>query len=153
MKMFLAVAALTALFAFPAVAADLATAAVTASPTAITRGGHGKLVVTISMAPNAHVQAHLVPDPSFIPTNFKPDSGGGIKLGAPKYPVGTSTSSGGIKQSIYEGQARITVPITVATSATPGTKSVGGKLTFQACNETVCFPPKTVTLTTIVTVK
>ncbi len=140
---------------FPVIthAADLATASASVSPASVAPGGHGVLKVVISMVPGAHVNAHTVPDPTSIPTSFAPSGSAGITLGAPRYPVGKAAVTAGVKESLYVGRATIAVPFTIAKNAAPGSHKVGGSITFQACNDRFCLPPKTVAVGADVEVK
>jgi hypothetical protein len=139
--------------AVPGRADNLLTTSASVTPNSIARGGHGTLLIVLAMEKDAHVQAHKVPDPSFIPTDFAASSAHGIRLGTPVYPTAINQTAAGIKESIYVGTATIKVPFTVTKAATPGPVSVGGSLTYQACNATYCLPPKTETLSATVTVK
>jgi thiol:disulfide interchange protein DsbD len=147
-----AVAVLACLTAGSAHAAELVTTSVSASPKSVAPGGHGTLTITLNIAPDAHVNAHKASE-GFIPTSFAASKAAGVKLGAAKYPVAHEVTTAGIKQSVYQGAAKIQVPFTVAKTAKRGTVSVGGKLTYQACNTSVCFPPKTINLQAPVTIK
>ena len=46
--------------------------------------------------------------------------------------------------SVFTGNFDITTKFKVPADATSGTVILGGKLRYQACNNTMCFPPKTV---------
>lgn len=52
----------------------------------------------------------------------------------------------GIVTETYEGSANFTVPIAVAADAQPGASTVNVSVRFQACNDQLCEPPKTVKL-------
>ena len=134
-------------------AADMVTTSAAVSPATVARGGHGVLTITLTMAPGAHVNANKLADKMFIPTTFSAAGGSGVKVGTPKYPAAHSMTTGGIKQSVYQGTARITVPFTIAKTARAGTVNVGGMLTYQACNSAVCYPPKTVAVQSAVIIK
>lgn len=46
--------------------------------------------------------------------------------------------------SVYSGDFAVTTKFKVAASANPGTAFISGKLRYQACNDRMCLPPKTV---------
>lgn len=46
--------------------------------------------------------------------------------------------------SVFSGDFDITTEFTVPAKAPSGPAIIGGKLRYQACNDTMCFPPKTV---------
>jgi len=134
-------------------AADLVTTSAAVSPASVKPGGHGTLTITLTFAPGAHCNAHKLPDQNFIPTTFASNAVAGVKVGAAKFPAGVEVETAGLKQVVYDKPTKIVVPFTVAKSAKPGSVKIGGKLTYQACNTAVCFPPKTVTLAAPVTIK
>ena len=45
--------------------------------------------------------------------------------------------------SVYEGDIRTTAKVTVPAKAAAGTQHVVGKLRYQACNDRMCLPPRT----------
>jgi hypothetical protein len=45
--------------------------------------------------------------------------------------------------SVFSGQFRIVTKFSVANTAPAGLGTVGGKLRYQACNDRMCLPPKT----------
>ncbi len=46
--------------------------------------------------------------------------------------------------SVFTGSFEITTKFKVPADATGGQAILAGKLKYQACNDTMCFPPKTV---------
>lgn len=46
--------------------------------------------------------------------------------------------------SVYTGDFAITTKFKVAANANPGTAFITGKLRYQACNDRMCLPPKTI---------
>lgn len=65
----------------------------------------------------------------------------GFTLVKAAYPAGEEfTMLGADKPTkVYEG--KITIPLTIKTSAAPGTYNVNVKVDFQQCNTGTCFPP------------
>ena len=130
-------------------------ASVKASPVTVVPGGHGTLMVTLSVAPGYHINAHKPNDPNLIPTSLTAASAGAV-FGAARYPV-TKT----IKVSytpkpilVYESRATILMPFTVAKSAKHGKKmAILGTLSFQGCNQASCFAPTSLPVHATVGVK
>lgn len=148
-----AATALSCLCASAVRAADMVTTSVSASPSTVAPGGKGSLTITLTFAPGAHVNAHKLPNADFIPTTFVPQSMSSVKVGAAKFPAGVEMTTAGMKEVVYNKPTKIVVPFTVAKTAKPGSLLIGGKLTYQACNTAVCYPPKTVSALTAVTIK
>lgn len=46
--------------------------------------------------------------------------------------------------SVFSGDFEITTSFRRSATAAPGPASLSGKLRYQACNDKMCFPPKTV---------
>ncbi len=130
-------------------------AAVSASvtPTHVGRGGKGVLVVTLSVAPQFHVNAHKTSDPDLIATDFAPSAPAGVKFGAARYPAPHMLSLDGKPSPVYVGRTTISIPFTVAKTAKAGAAKLGGQLTYQGCNAASCFPPKTVAVTAAVAIQ
>lgn len=45
--------------------------------------------------------------------------------------------------SVYEGDVKTTAKVTMPAKAAAGTQHVLGKLRYQACNDRMCLPPRT----------
>jgi hypothetical protein len=50
-----------------------------------------------------------------------------------------------LEVGIYEGEQIFTLPVQVTPSATPGAQKLAVSMSYQACNNKVCLPPRTVT--------
>ena len=97
------------------------------------------------IAQGMHINSHTPSDEYLIPTVFSIPDGEGVKLDAASYPSGamlTLPSDPKTKLSVYSGefiiQAKIVSPA--------GNHLMQGKLRYQACNDTQCLPPKTITV-------
>ncbi len=128
---------------------------VKASPATVAPGGHGTLLVTLSIAPGYHVNAHQPNDPSLIPTSLSATSAGAT-FGAARYPASKTIKVSYAPKPIlvYEASTTILVPFTVAKSAPHGkTLAVLGTLSFQGCNQSSCFAPTSLPVRAAVGVK
>jgi thiol:disulfide interchange protein len=52
----------------------------------------------------------------------------------------------GINTETYDGSASFSIPVTVKADAPAGAQNVQVNVRFQACNDTLCLPPRTVKL-------
>ncbi len=50
----------------------------------------------------------------------------------------------GIVTETYTGSATLTIPLVVDAAAAPGAQTVEANVRYQACNDSVCLPPKTI---------
>jgi thioredoxin:protein disulfide reductase len=48
------------------------------------------------------------------------------------------------KVLVFEGEVQFEVPARSNKEASPGRKTISGSLRYQACDESTCFPPKTI---------
>ena len=130
-------------FAGTARAAGQATVSATAQPTTLKPGESGVIRVQMTVRPGLHAQSHTPSSEDYIPFEIKPDATAGVTFGEIKYPPGEDHQYGDLgKLNVYTGTATFDVPFTLAPSAVPGPLEMGGKVTYQACDATTCFPPQ-----------
>lgn len=73
---------------------------------------------------------------------------GGLQVGAVQYPATSEVPVDYFQQGSqtllvsFAGQAVIYLPVSAAADAKPGPASVEFSLTYQACDETTCYPPE-----------
>ena len=136
-------------------ASKVATAHAVVKPAAISRGGKGILIVTLSVGPKYHVNARKPNDPAYIPTTFTPQPVPGIKFGNTRYPAPKlmKVSYSPKPLLVYTGQVVITVPFTVTNAVHPGFLPLSGVVDFQGCDAQSCFPPATTSVKTAFVVK
>lgn len=92
-----------------------------------------------------HINSHTPRAEYLIPTVFSIPNGSGVKLTNATYPEGTDftlPSDPDQKLSVYTGDFTIQAKIV----STPGNHLVEAKLRYQACDQTQCLPPKTITV-------
>jgi hypothetical protein len=130
------------------------TVSAVAKPAVVKPGGHGTLLITVKVADGYHINSAKPSDKMLIPTTFKGSTAAGIKFGAPQFGTARSLEIPAAKPiSVYMGKTTIKVPFTVAKTAKAGAAKVGGKIGYQACNDTACFPPAHTPVSTSITVK
>lgn len=91
-----------------------------------------------------HINSHTPRQDFLIPTVFSIPAGEGVKLESATYPSGSDISlpsAPKMKIDVYSG----TFAVQARMVAAPGNHLVRGVLHFQACNETQCLPPQTIT--------
>ena len=101
--------------------------------------GHG--VMTAKIEDGWHIQSAHPLDTFTIPTALAID--GLIQADYPPHVLKTFTFSGGTKLAVYEG----TIQIPFTAKLKNGATSVNATLHYQACNDTVCLPPRDVSAT------
>jgi len=97
------------------------------------------------IAQGMHINSHTPADEYLIPTVFSIPESEGVKLDAAVYPSGeiiTLSYDPKTKLNVYTNefiiQAKIVSPA--------GNHLLQGKLRYQACNDSQCLPPKTITV-------
>jgi hypothetical protein len=94
---------------------------------------------------NLHINSHTPRAEYLIPTVFSIPESTGVKLANAAYPAGTDftlPADPDQKLSVYTGDFTIQAKLT----STRGNHLVEAKLRYQACDQTQCLPPKTITV-------
>ncbi|HEY6843213.1 MAG TPA: cytochrome c biogenesis protein CcdA [Thermoanaerobaculia bacterium] len=99
-------------------------------------GGNG--VVTATIEKGWHIQSAHPLDTFTIPTTLAVD--GLVSANYPQHKEESFSFSGGSKVAVYDG----TIQIPFTAKIPSGAKSVKATLHYQACNDSVCLPPKDV---------
>ncbi|HEY6339002.1 MAG TPA: protein-disulfide reductase DsbD domain-containing protein [Candidatus Sulfotelmatobacter sp.] len=94
-----------------------------------------------------HINSNTPKSEFLIPTALKMDLPTDIILGKIQYPEGqdlTFPFSPDEKLNVYTGDFRIVVAVHPLLSVTPGKYIMHGVLRYQACDNSACYPPKSV---------
>lgn len=97
------------------------------------------------VAPGLHINSHKPSDDYLIPTVFSIPEGAGVRLESENYPQGTNitlAADPNTHLNVYTGNFAIQTRLI----AQPGDHLVKGKLHYQACDQTQCMPPRTITV-------
>jgi thiol:disulfide interchange protein len=101
--------------------------------------------VVVDIKPGLHAQSHTPRTDAgvnYIKFEVTPDPNPNVEFLDPIYPPGTTENFPVLgPQSVYTGEVIVYVPFRVKTNAVAGSATISGKLTWQACNESSCFPP------------
>ncbi|HEY1211008.1 MAG TPA: protein-disulfide reductase DsbD domain-containing protein [Terracidiphilus sp.] len=96
------------------------------------------------VAPGLHINSHTPSQEELIPTTLKLPPGSGVRLDGVIYPPGadfTLSLDPKTKLNVYTGEFVLHARFV----ATPGDHLVEATLRYQACDNTACMPPKTIT--------
>jgi len=146
------VAAAAALVGGTVVGAQIRGVAADLSPV-VERSAHAgetiRAAVRVSLPEGFHVQSNRPRDPSLIPTTLKIDSTPDVSVSEIVFPAPVDQKVLGYDQplAVFERDFSIGVQFAVAPAAAAADRTLTGHLRYQACNETTCFPPKTVDVT------
>jgi len=111
----------------------------------ILAGKANQVALHFRVAQGLHINSHKPSEDYLIATDFSIPEGAGVRLDSAVYPTGSVISLPAdptTKLSVYTGEFIIQARIV----ATPGNHLVQGKLHYQACDQNVCLPPKTISV-------
>ena len=130
---------------------------VTATPETIEiqAGGSQEGTVRLTIQSGYHVNANPPTYSYLIPTELSITPAEGVSVGAISYPppINAKFSFAEKPLAVYEGDATIKVTLKADKSAKLGERSLSAKLSIQACDDLVCYPPGTRQLTIPVVIK
>ena len=101
------------------------------------------LTVELTIDPGVHVYARPIPE-GYIPLSVAVAPIAGLVAGAPSWPTPQPGRVEGLNEEFfaYEGQLRVTLPVTLTEEGDDQTLAV--IVRYQACSATDCFLPSTV---------
>jgi DsbC/DsbD-like thiol-disulfide interchange protein len=108
------------------------------------RGRSIQAAVVLDIPHGFHVNANKAAKFS-VPTVVRIDAPKGLRVSAVSYPRAVVRRLGFSKDalSLYEGRAVMRFNITVPANYQTGLTELRAKVTYQSCNDEVCFPPTT----------
>lgn len=135
--------------------ADIVKTTAAVKGASVKHGKTGMLAISVTVAPEYHINAPRPNDPDLIPTTFTGGSAAGVTFGAAQFPAPRSVKASYAKKPmlVYMGHVTILVPFTVAKTAKPGPIALTGTLNYQGCNSQSCFPPATAPIHAFATIK
>lgn len=120
----------------------------------MTRGKKTRAVVTLDIPSELHANSNKPKSEYLIPTNVKVTPVAGLKIGPVMYPAGVDKKFGFSENelNVYEGKVEFGFDVTPLKTFRRDKVAIEVAVRYQACNDEVCFPPKTkrVTLTAAV---
>ena len=122
-------------------------------PVAAKAGTTVEVKLPLQLREGYHINSDKPPDPYLIPLRLTWDSGP-ITVAEVVYPKPETRKvdffAGPLP--VFSGHFELLTRFKVAASVPPGLVNVAGKLRYQACNDRMCLPPKTIDVTVPVSV-
>jgi thiol:disulfide interchange protein DsbD len=141
------------LTAFAAVAQNPVSLSINVAPSSIPAGGKGTARVTAGIQGGWYIysltQGGGGPNPTRVSLDGGPFKIGSVGGPAPKVKFDENFQ---MNTETYSGSATFNVPFTVAADAAEGAQNLTVNVRFQACNDTVCLPPKTLKVSAPLTI-
>jgi DsbC/DsbD-like thiol-disulfide interchange protein len=126
------------------------------APHATVKAGQpAKVELKFRVLDGFHVNSNVPHSSYLIPTQLTLSAPTGIIVGKITYPAGTDMVlpfAPDEKLNVYSGDFTIVAGLSAARAAAPGQQKIQGELSYQACNDRACYPPKKLPVTIDVTV-
>jgi DsbC/DsbD-like thiol-disulfide interchange protein len=104
-----------------------------------------KVTLQLDVTPKPKMHVYAPGQDGYIPIQLTLTQGTAFTAVKARYPAGEKYVMPALNETqlVYAGPFRITQDITL-TAAAPGTLRVKGSVRYQACDDTICYLPKTV---------
>jgi DsbC/DsbD-like thiol-disulfide interchange protein len=118
---------------------------VTASTSAPAAAPGGKVTLQIDVTPKAKMHVYAPGQEGYIPIQLALTGDPAFTAAKAKYPAGEKVVMPALNETqiVYDKPFRITQEITLKSSP-PGSMTVKGTVRYQACDDTICYLPKTI---------
>ncbi len=115
------------------------------SANAFARGQTYPMAIRLSVTPGMHINSNQPDDPDIIPTKVEFTAPGGMSLGPVSFPPAKKIKLGFADKSlaVFDGAVQLRAMLKVAKDAKLGDQQLIAKISFQGCNDNVCFMPET----------
>ncbi|MBN2411827.1 thioredoxin fold domain-containing protein [candidate division KSB1 bacterium] len=116
---------------------------VKSSQNAVVPGEPFMIAVILNIEPGLHINSHTPGSDFFIPTIVTFDSLKDVEFSVPVYPKALLKAFpfSEEKISVYDKQVVIVSRVTTKPEYAAGTIKISGKVSYQGCDDNVCFPP------------
>ena len=123
-----------------------------ASADAVAPGG--KVTLQVDVTPKAKMHVYAPGQDGYIPIQLTLVDAPGITAAKAKYPAGEKYVMPALNETqlVYAKPFRITQQLTLKSPAS-GPVTIKGTIRYQACDDTICYLPKTVPVEWAVTVR
>lgn len=100
--------------------------------------------IPVSILDGYHVNSNAPADEYLIPLKVTWTSLGALQGGQVAFPKAEKITVGDQSLSVFTGKIDLGVSFKISANAPGGPGIAAGKLSYQACNNKMCFPPKSV---------
>jgi DsbC/DsbD-like thiol-disulfide interchange protein len=111
-------------------------------------GGTATAEVRFRVVDGFHINSSKPTSELLIPTVLTVNGSKELKVGKVVYPPGHDFAlkfSPNEKLNVYSGEVSLKVPVTALRRANSASHKLTGALRYQACDDSSCFPPRTMT--------
>ncbi len=103
------------------------------------------VTLVVQVTPRDGIHIYAPPQKKFKPITLRMDPTAGARIAKPRFPPATTRTFEGEALKVYDKPFAITVPVVLARDAR-GTATLTGSVSYQACDDLVCYRPVTVPL-------
>jgi Disulphide bond corrector protein DsbC len=129
-------------------------AIVTVPPATVTGAAGSRVSLLVDVTPKAGVHVYAPGSDDYIAVAIKLNPLPTMTPGKIQYPKSTIMTFADEKVAVFASAFQLTQDITLEKSVKPGdTIVVAGKVTYQACDDRVCYPPESAPVSWTVNVK
>jgi len=125
------------------------------SPVSVSVGKTTDVHLSFRVNEGMHINSHTPSNELLIPTTLNVTQVPQFKIGAISYPKGADLAlpfDPTEKLSVYTGTVNLVLRISVPTGAKTGVYTLHAEISYQACNDRACFPPRKLPVEISVTV-
>jgi DsbC/DsbD-like thiol-disulfide interchange protein len=124
------------------------------SPAEVNGTAGGKLALFVDVAPKPGIHVYAPGSKDYIPITVKLTAPPEVKVGKVAYPKSETMTFADEKVPVFQKPFRLTQDVTLDKSAKAGsTVKVSGTVSYQACDDRVCYPPESSPISWTVVVK
>jgi thiol:disulfide interchange protein len=110
-------------------------------------GTTARVAVTVSLPEGLHVQSNRPRDPLLIPTTLTINAPAGVTATEIVFPPAIDLPFAGNQTlAVFEREFNVGVQLDLAPEVSAGDLVIPASLRYQACNDKLCFAPRTATL-------
>ena len=129
-------------------------ATIVPSPSEVNGAAGAKLALFVDVTPKPGIHVYAPGSKDYIPITVKLSPPAEVKLGKVAYPKSEMMSFADEQVPVFQKPFRLTQDITLDKSAKAGsTVTVSGTVSYQACDDRVCYPPEAAPVSWTVLVK
>jgi len=129
-------------------------AAIAASPAEVNGNPGTKIALFVDVTPKPGMHVYAPGNADYIPITVKLTAPSTIKPGKVAYPKSEVMTLADEKVSVFQKPFRLTQDVTLDKSAQAGsTIVVPATINYQACDDKVCYPPESASVSWTVTVR
>lgn len=113
----------------------------------IRAGNIGEAVLKLRVVEPFHVNSNPPSEKSYIPLEVQFENQNGVFVEKPVYPAGEMKKFAFAEDkplSVYTGETVIGLPLKIEPTAVKGARQLMGKISFQPCDDEVCYRPQTI---------